>query len=257
MIFIKILKILWLKLDIIIKNTEKEENLTSKNWKIWAFIANMIGCVLFISFTFLGMIFYAGGTYSNPSIEGYSFFMNFFSDIGRTISHSGDSNVISFTFFSLAFFLVGTMLIPMFLAFPYFFSKKTINWWISISGSCLGLFTAFCFIGITFAPSDIHSDAHSFFVYGGFISGFLVSLFYSLTIFRKNSYEKRYAFNFIFFTIILAFYLGLLFAGPSIETSIGLVIQVTGQKIVLYTFAVCLFIHGYGAYSQEKAKRNN
>ena len=231
--------------------------LNTKNWKYWAYITNMIGCVLFILFTFFGMLFYSGGIYNNPSIEGYSFFMNFFSDIGRTIAHSGESNEISFIFFSLAFLLVGIMLIPMFLAFPSFFSKKSVNWGFGASGSLLGLFTSFCFIGITFAPSDIHIEAHSFFVYGGFISGFIVSFFYSLAIFRKKSYKKRYAFNFLVFTIILAVYLGLIFLGPSIETSVGLVIQVTGQKVVLYTFAVCLFIHGYGAYSQEKTKRKN
>lgn len=229
--------------------------LNTKNWKSWAYIASMIGCVLFIFFTLLGMLFYSGGTYNNALIEGYSFFMNFFSDIGRTISHSGDSNLISFIFFSLAFFLVGTMLIPMFLAFPYFFSKKTNNWRISISGSCLGLFTAFCFIGITFAPSNIYVDAHSFFVYGGFISGFFVSLLYSIVIFRENLYAKHYGFNFLFFTVILALYIALLFTGPSSETLSGLVIQATGQKIVLYAFAVCLFIHGYGAYNQEKARK--
>ena len=54
------------------------------------------------------------------------------------------------------------------------------------------------------------------------------------------------------FTMILALYLVLLFAGPSIETTSGLIIQVTAQKIVLYTFAICLFIHGYGAWTIEK-----
>lgn len=226
--------------------------LNTKNWKSWAYIANMIGCVAFVFFTMLGMIFYSGGTYGDPSIEGYSFFMNFFSDIGRTMAHSGFSNLISFVLFSLAFFLVGALLIPMFVAFPLFFAKKTIDRWITILGSSLGFFTSFCFMGITFAPSDINGAAHTFFVYGGFISGFLATAFYSVVIFREKSYEKRYGFNFLFFTIILALYLGLLFAGPSIETSVGLIIQVTGQKIVLYTFAVCLFIHGYGAYKQEK-----
>jgi hypothetical protein len=223
-----------------------------RNWKNWAYLASMIGCGLFVFFTMLGMFFYTGGVYNNPSIKGYSFFMNFFSDIGRIVAHSGDSNILSFVFFSLAFFLVGALLIPMFMAFPFFFSKNTIDWGIAIFGSTLGLFTSFCFMGITFAPSDIHSAAHSFFVYGGFSSGFLVSLLYSISIFRKDSYDKLYGFNFLFFTIILAIYLGLLFAGPSIETASGLIIQVTGQKIVLYTFAACLFIHGYGAYKQEK-----
>ena len=77
-------------------------NLT--NWKRWAYILSMVGCAQFIFFTFLGMIFYAGGTYKDPSIEGYSFFMNFFSDIGRTVAHSDESNLPAFVFFSLAFF---------------------------------------------------------------------------------------------------------------------------------------------------------
>ena len=42
------------------------------------------------------MVFYAGGTYNDPTIPGYSFFANFISDIGRTISHSGESNFIAF-----------------------------------------------------------------------------------------------------------------------------------------------------------------
>ena len=54
------------------------------------------------------------------------------------------------------------------------------------------------------------------------------------------------------FSMILALYLVLMLAGPSIETTSGLIIQVTSQKIVLYTFTICLFIHGYGAWTIEK-----
>jgi hypothetical protein len=76
-------------------------------------------------------------------------------------------------------------------------------------------------------------------------------------IFREKTYDRRYGFNFLFFTVILAFYIILLFIGPSSETLLGLVAQVTGQKIVLYTFATCLFIHGCGAYNQEKTKNED
>lgn len=212
----------------------------------------MIGCAQFILLTFLGMLVYAGGTYKDPSIEGYSFFMNFFSDIGRTVAHSGDSNLPAFIFFSLAFFIVGLFLMPSFIAFPNFFNKGSIEYWITIGGSILGIFSAFCFSGITFAPSDVHRAAHIFFVYAGFLVGFLASLLYSIAIFVSKTYPKYYGYNFIVFTVILALYLVILFAGPSSETVSGLVIQVTAQKIVLYTFAICFFIHGYGAWKVEK-----
>jgi len=121
----------------------------------------------------------------------------------------------------------------------------------------LGIFTAFCFSGITFAPSDINSVAHRWFVYAGFLSGFIVSLIYSVAIFLNKTYSKIYGYNFLAFTVILAIYLILLFAGPSSSTINGLMIQATGQKIVLYTFAICLFIHGYGAWSSEKRVKNS
>lgn len=225
-------------------------NLT--NWKKWAYILNMVGCAQFILFTFIGMLLYTGGTYNDHTIPGYSFFLNFFSDIGRTVSHSGESNFVAFVFFSTAFFFVGILLIPSFLAFPNFFDKGSTEQWISRGGSILGIFSAFCFSGITFAPSDVNSAAHTFFVYAGFLVGSFASLLYLISIFLDKTYPKKYGYNFMLFSVILALYLVLLFAGPSIETTSGLIIQVTGQKIVLYTFAICLFIHGYGAWTIEK-----
>ncbi len=224
-----------------------------KDWRKLAFVLNMAGCAQFILFTFIGMLFYAGGTYDNPTTPGYSFFMNFFSDIGRTVAHSGQPNLIAFLFFSIAFFLVGLLLIPSFLAYPSFFKTNKILKWICILGSAIGLFTSFCFTGITFAPSDINVAAHIWFVYGGFVSGFFVSMLYTFTIFFSKSYPKRYGINFLVFTIILALYIILMFTGPEGSTTEGLIIQVTGQKIVLYSFAICLFIHGYGAWKQIKS----
>ena len=212
----------------------------------------MAGCAQFILFTFIGMLFYAGGTSLDPTRSGYSFFQNFFSEIGLTVAHSGESNIIAFIFFSLAFFIVGITLMPSFIAFPFFFKKTKIEKWLTITGSVIGLFTSFCFIGITFAPADINIAAHAWFVQMGFTSGFIVSLLYSTAIFLNKTYPKKYAYNFIVFTVFLLFYLMLMFMGPSSDTIEGLTIQATAQKIILYTFATCLFIHGYGAWIQEK-----
>ena len=221
------------------------------NWRRWAYKINMIGCVQFIILTFLGMVFYKGGTYSDPSTTGYSFFLNYFSDIGRTIALSGESNLVAFVFFSLAFFLVGIMLMPSYIAFPNFFNNTIVARKISKVGSFIGMFSAFCFAGIIFAPSNIYIDAHGFFVYVGFLAGFFSSLLYSIVIFLNKSYPKRYGYNLLILTVILAFYLMLLFAKPMNQSTVGLIIQVTGQKIIIYSFTVCLFIHSYGAWKAE------
>jgi len=225
--------------------------LNLNNWKKWGFLFNMIGCAQFILFTIIGMFFYTGGTYNDSTTPSYSFFENFVSDIGRTVSHSGESNFIAFLCFSIAFFIVGISLVASFLAFPTFFRKDHFLKGISMIGSIFGIFTAFCFVGITFAPSDINPVGHIFFVYGGFLSGLVPSILYTIIIFRKKEYPSRYAINFMIFAIILIGYVILLFGGPD-----NLVIQVTGQKIVLYSFAICLFIHGYGGWIFEKERND-
>ena len=221
-------------------------------WKEWVFIFHMIGCVQFIVLTFTGMLCYAGGTMQDPLVPGYSFFQNFFSEIGLTIARSGESNLISFVLFSLAFFIVGISLVPSFVVFPILFKRKKLSLYLTVLGSCIGIFTACCFSGITFAPADINGPLHSWFVRAGFISGLFVSILYSAAIFINKSYPMKYGFNFLFFTVVLAAYIILMFTGPSVATFEGLTIQATGQKIVLYTFAVCLLIHGYGACKEVK-----
>jgi hypothetical protein len=222
------------------------------NWKKWAYFFQMIGCAQYILFTILGMFFYAGGTYLDPNVPGYSFFSNFISDIGRIVAYSGESNFIAFLFFSIAFFIVGVSLIPAFIAFPGFFKNNRNLKLISIIGSVFGIFTAFCFSGITFAPADINPVGHRFFVYGGFLSGLFPSIFFTINIILKRDYPNIFGLNFMIFTIILIGYVILLFAGPN-----NLIIQVTGQKVVMYSFAMCLFIHGYGAWKLEKANKIN
>ena len=55
---------------------------------------------IFILFNALGMFFYPGGTINNPDQIGYAFTQNFFSDLGNSISYSGESNLISFLLFN-------------------------------------------------------------------------------------------------------------------------------------------------------------
>ena len=64
-----------------------------RNWKSWAYILMIVGSIQFIILTFIAMIFYEGGTYIDSSTTGYLFWHNYFSDLGRTVAHSGISNV--------------------------------------------------------------------------------------------------------------------------------------------------------------------
>ena len=63
---------------------------------------------------------------------------------------------------------------------------------------------------------------------------FVAVCIYAFVIFRQDVYPRQYGWIFAAFAIFLAGYIGLLEFGPSAETTQGLVIQATGQKIIVY-----------------------
>ena len=56
--------------------------MSERNWREWAFLLGMFGMVQLVILTSIAMFFYAGGTRLNPSAPGYSFWANWFSDLG-------------------------------------------------------------------------------------------------------------------------------------------------------------------------------
>ena len=92
-----------------------------KNWRQIAFIVTMINCIQSLIFTIIAMFFYTGGTFSDTNTVGFLFFSNLFSDLGRTIAHSGASNLISSMIYNTSLFLMGVLFIPFFIAIPYLF----------------------------------------------------------------------------------------------------------------------------------------
>ena len=93
----------------------------SKNWKQNAFIFVIIGSALYVILTFIGMILYPGGNAVDNNQPGYSFFYNFFSDLGRSKSFSGQDNTISMVLYIIATGLFGLSIIPFSIAFRDFF----------------------------------------------------------------------------------------------------------------------------------------
>ncbi|MFX0106013.1 MAG: hypothetical protein ACFE75_11045, partial [Candidatus Hodarchaeota archaeon] len=126
-----------------------------KNWRQKAFILAMITSIQFLIFSNLSMLFYPGGTFSDPNTVGYSMFLNLFSDLGRYIAHSGESNLISFLIYNISLFLMGVLFIPYFIAFPHFFIEKGKGRGYSIVGSLLGIGVSVSMVGASLTPADL------------------------------------------------------------------------------------------------------
>lgn len=218
-----------------------------------AYIFLVFGCLQFIFLTIIAMFFYQGGTYIDPNTSNYLFWNNFFSDLGRTIAHSGMSNKISFILFTITMCIWGISQIPFFIAILSFFKHNKLMKQLSLIGSFLGIVTGISYIGIAFTPSDALNDAHDFFVVVAFSSIFLSIIIYSIIIYRNENYSNFFSYALASSASILAIYYIVLFIFPKNNISEVLLIHVVGQKIAVYTLLISGIIQAYGALRQIKS----
>lgn len=200
------------------------------------------------------MTFYRGGTYINPSIEYYDFWYNFFSDLGRTVAHSGISNTISFIIFIFTLSLWGLMQLPFYIVFPHFFKSPKNRNKLSIAGSIFGILNAIFYVGIAFTPSDVLGPLHDIFVVISFSSIFLSNLFYFFLILKNRNYPNIYGIILAISASIIAIY-SILIIQYNSKTPEGLLVFVSGQKVMIYSLLLCGILQGYGALKQLNSEK--
>ncbi len=233
---------------------EIDENLEFQPWHHQLIRLAIIAVAIFIVFTVIGMFLYPGGTFENPEATRYIFFKNFFSDLGRTVAPDGQRNMLVAALFFLALTSAGVGLILFFVTMPGILRGPVIGKVLSIAGSVVGIIAGLSFIGVAFTPVDLYSAEHGDFVQLAFISFLIATLLYIPAIFLDKNYPNRYGFVFVGFALILGAYVWLLFNGPNLSTVQGLVVQVTAQKIVVYSAIISVLIQAYGA---EKVMAKN
>lgn len=206
-----------------------------------------MGCILFVVLTALAMLVYPGGTVTDPTTSGYSFFTNFFSDLGRTETRSGQPNLVAAVLFFIALTGAGAALIAFFLAFAGYFTRTRLDRVLAWLGTFAGVLAGVCFIGVAFTPANLAGAWHNQFVFAAFEAFTVATIVYFILLLRAPDYPKRYAAVFGVFALLLVLYLGLLFLGPKTRTPEGLLIQATGQKIIVYASIVSVLIQSLGA----------
>ena len=215
-------------------------------WRKAVFDLVLWGCGLFLLLTALAMLAYPGGTFSDPATRGYSFFENFFSDLGMSVSHSGQANPLARLLFTVAMNFAGLGMIFFFLAFWQFFRQETLTRLLTKLGSGLGVLAGVCFIGVAFTPHDLYLDAHAEFVRWAFRLFPLAVLCYALAMHREQ-YSRREQVVFVVFFGLLVAYLLLLEFGPSVESYYGMLIQAVGQKIIVFASIISVMIQASAA----------
>ena len=195
-----------------------------KNWKKIGGIIGAVGCLQFLIFSTIAMFNYSGGTSWNKSAEGYTFWHNVMSDLGRTVSYSGISNTISSTIFnnSLIFFGISIIIIYLSMGKRLLLTDKFI-FFITIFGIISGI----GIIGVGLTPDDILSDEHMIAVWIWILSLSTVLILIIISKIINHSYDSLFYLSFVLlFAVCIHIGQGLLeMWSPIVATT---------QKIVVY-----------------------
>lgn len=213
-----------------------------------AILLALLSDLLFLVLSTWAMAEYPGGAIHDRSSEGYSFWYNYFSDLGRTRSWNGAPNGLSSLLFQIGLITVGISLGVYFLVLPAIFRHADARF-LAAAASFLGLLAAASYIGIALFPLNVNYRLHTVFVRLGFIAFLIMSLFYTLAILNEPGYPKHYARAFGFFSLILGLQVLIMLFGPRSWTSPGaLLLQASAQKVVVYAEMLCMAYQGVGAW---------
>ena len=202
--------------------------------------------LLFLLLTLVAMLTYPGGTYTNHDTEGYTFFYNFFSDLGHYRTYDGEPKWASMILFSTALALGGITFLLFYTVTPNWFraNKRTLLY--ARIGSVGGGICAAGLIVVALTPSDLFLNPHLWALKIAML-GFLVAcIFYSIAIFKRKDFPNGYVILYAAFLVILLYYLWLLFFGPSVKTDIGLMQHCAGQKILVYSMSMTILVQSWG-----------
>jgi len=229
--------------------------MSEKNWREKAFIFGMIGTITYVILGLIAMVFYAGGTMINPKAPGYTFWENWFSDLGRTKGYSGKDNTVSMIIIIIAVSVLGISLIITAIALPYFFRENSLEKWLSIIGTFFLIIHGILIVGNAFTPWDIYPNEHNVI---GQLSGNMAligGILYIIVVFHNAEFPNRYAYTWI---VILA--VGVI--SSVIQNRYGvwpprtmeeLMFFTARQKITAYIDMACFFYLNYVLWEQIKS----
>ena len=121
-------------------------------------LSGLIGSIQFAVASAVAMFFYGGGTPWHAEAQGYTFFYNFFSDLGRQVSLSGTANSVSAALFNNSLIVYGILLLIFYFTLPLLYPR---HGWFRYSLTFFGAISAAGMILIGATPTDIRPTAHT------------------------------------------------------------------------------------------------
>ena len=197
----------------------------------------------FIGSLIISIFTYPGSSHFFPESNGYDLSLNFLSDLGRTLTYTGQHNYISSVTFTFATFFIFIGLSTYFLSFQGIMIKNKVSHFFAILGSIAGLLCGAAFLGIGLTPDNLYHEWHMHFVHFGFRMFLLVMILHSVSIFYNQiDFSKISIVVYLFFGLILSFYIYLMNWGPGIDHLEGFMLNVIMQKVTVLGLAASVYI---------------
>ncbi|MEO6912490.1 MAG: hypothetical protein ABI182_00540 [Candidatus Baltobacteraceae bacterium] len=214
----------------------------SRQPAITAFRSVIAASAAFFTLTIVAMLLYPGGRVGDRESLGYSFFSNFFSDLGQTSTYGGHANYPSLVLFCLALTATGIAVGVFFIAFSALFAGTSWPRRISIAAATFGVIAGVCFIGVAATPWNLYLQAHNEFVLWAFRMFLLAVICSGVACLLSPQLPRSFAYVYGAFAILLAAYIALLTFGPAPGTPVGAIVQATAQKIIVYASVLTIVI---------------
>ena len=105
--------------------------------------------------------------------------------------------------------------------------------------------SSFIGVAINWPTPDLYLTT---FVQLAFIFFFGAVIFYLPAVLLTPHYPNVYAWTYLAFAALLAGYIWLSFNGPDFTSPQGMLIQATGQKVIVYAAILTMFVQAFGAW---------
>ena len=189
---------------------------------------------------FAAMPFYQGGHLLDSTTDNYNFFRNFISDLGRTISLSGQRNLMSFAIFSTGtLVLLGSLTRFLFLGISQF---KTNFGLLTFIARIAAIYSCISVLGVVITPVNVPSlyALHIFFAISMTCTIGITLGLYSYFFYRENYID--YSILILVSALSVVGYLAFIEYGPSArESLIGLTLHASFQKYIILMMVITFF----------------
>ena len=205
----------------------------------------IFGTLAVTTFFMLAIVFYAGGSYNNPGTQGYTFFGNFFSDLGMLKSDNGQNNLKSQIFFVLAIFTASFIQMTIFASLKDRLTN-TQNQGLNKFAYKLGFISSIIFLGIAIFPADRFNTFHDWSMLLSFIGLMICFIIFGWQLVRSELTLKFNGWSFLLTVGIILILLIIAITENLAPTPNRTLTHIIMQKITVIDLLATIFIYGIG-----------